>query len=178
MSQVDGHTNPHVQTVHISDLPITTAMFHPAGDSVLLTGPRPYYYSYDLQSGTTQRSPRGLWGTTFNGNEMKDGSMELCAFNPTGEVLAVAGRRGYVHLVDWRSGAGQVIGSVKMNSGVKSLWWASGSSRSELMTLGEDAEVYVWDVAERRCMRRWKDEGGYGSHIIRGDRLGQYVGIG
>lgn len=153
-------------------------MFHPDGTSVLLTGPRPYYYSYDLQSGTQHRSPRGLWGTTFNGNEMKDGSMEICAFDPTGEVLAVAGRRGYVHLVDWRSGSGQVIGSVKMNAGVKSVWWTRGSGRSELMSLGEDAEVYVWDVGEKRCVRRWKDDGGYGSHIISGDRTGQYLGIG
>ena len=176
---MDGHTNPHLQTVHIPDLPITTATFHPAGTSILLTGPRPYYYSYDLQSGTAQRSPRGLWGTTFNGNEMKDGSMEICAFDPTGEVLAVAGKRGYVHLVDWRSGAGQVVGSVKMNSGVKGVWWSRGSSgRNELMSLGQNSEVYVWDVGERRCVSRWKDDGGYGSHIISGDRGGQYLGIG
>lgn len=109
---------------------------------------------------------------------MNDGSMEICAFDPTGEVLAVAGRRGYVHLVDWRSGSGQVVGSVKMNSGVKGLWWTRGSGRSELMSLGEDAEVYVWDVGEKRCVKRWTDEGGYGSQIVGGDRSGQYLGIG
>ena len=110
---------------------------------------------------------------------MKDGSMEICAFDPTGEVLAVAGKRGYVHLVDWRSGAGQVVGSVKMNSGVKGVWWSRGSSgRNELMSLGQNSEVYVWDVGERRCVSRWKDDGGYGSHIISGDGGGQYLGIG
>lgn len=109
---------------------------------------------------------------------MKDGSMETCSFDPSGEILAVAGRRGYVHLVDWRSGAGQVVGSVKMNSGVKGVWWSRGSSRSELMSLGQDAEVYVWDVGERKCLRRWKDDGGYGSHIVNGDRGGKYLGIG
>ena len=109
---------------------------------------------------------------------MKEGSMEICAFNPTGEVLAVAGRRGYVHLVDWRSGTGQVVGSVKMNSAVKSVWWARGGSGAELMSLGEDAEVYVWDVGTRRCTRRWKDEGGFGATMITGDRAGQYLGIG
>ncbi|KAI0078522.1 WD40 repeat-like protein [Panus rudis PR-1116 ss-1] len=177
---VDGHTNPHLQTVHIPDLPITNALFHPSGTNVLLTGQRPFYYSYDLQSGTVLRSPRGLWGTTFNGTNVQDGSMEICAFDPSGEVLAVAGRRGYVHLVDWRSGAGQVVGSVKMNSAVNSVWWSGGvgGRKCELMTLGEDAEVYVWDVAERRCVKRWKDEGGYGSNIICGDRSGQYLGIG
>ena len=110
---------------------------------------------------------------------MQDGSMDICAFDPSGEVLAVAGRRGYVHLVDWRSGAGQVVGSVKMNSGVKSLWWIGGKEgRSELMSLGEDSEVYVWDVAERRCLRKWKDDGGFGSQMLSGDKSGRYLGVG
>ena len=76
--------------------------------------------------------------------------MEICAFDPSGEVLAVAGRRGYIHLVDWKSGAGQVVGSLKMNAGVKDLWW----TRGELMTLSDKAEVYVWDVGEDRKSTR------------------------
>ncbi|RPD58511.1 WD40 repeat-like protein [Lentinus tigrinus ALCF2SS1-6] len=173
---VDGHTNPHLQTLHVPSLPFTNAAFHPGGTSVLLTGPRPFYYTYDLQTGTTQRSPRGLWGTTFANTPQaaQDGSMEICQFDQTGSVLAVAGRRGQVHLVDWRAGGGQVVGSVKMNSGAKSLWW----SGEELMTLGEDSEVYVWDVGQRRCIRRWKDEGGYSSQLMAGDRQGKHLAIG
>lgn len=106
--------------------------------------------------------------------------MEICAFNPTGEVLAVAGRRGYVHLVDWKSGAGQVVGSLKMNAGVKSLWWTNGGGEegNQLMSLGENSEVYVWDVRGRRCVRRWQDDGGFGSHTMNGDRGGKYIAIG
>jgi U3 small nucleolar RNA-associated protein 18 len=106
--------------------------------------------------------------------------MEICAFSPTGEVLAVAGRHGYVHLVDWKSAAGQVVGSLKMNATVKSVWWARGGSEEgrQLMSLGEDAEVYVWDVGERRCVRRWRDDGGFGSVVMSGDRAGKYLAIG
>ncbi|KAI8983300.1 WD40-repeat-containing domain protein [Trametes punicea] len=173
---VDGHTNPHLQTLHVPSLPINNAMFHPDGTAVLLTGPRPFFYTYDLQSGATQRSPRGLWGTTFASDNQaaQDGSMEICGFNPSGSVLAVAGRRGHIHLVDWRSGGGQAVGSVKMNSGAKSLWW----SGERLLTLGEDAEVYVWDVGQRRCVQRWKDHGGYGSQLLVGGRSSQYLAIG
>ncbi|KAI0825295.1 WD40-repeat-containing domain protein [Trametes gibbosa] len=172
---VDGHTNPHLQTIHIPDLPLTKAVFHPNGTSVLLTGPRPFYYTYDLQTGTAQRSPRGLWGTTFASTRAtQEGSMDICAFDSTGSVLAIAGRRGHVHLVDWRAGGGQVVGSLKMNSGVRSLWW----SGEELLTLGEDSEVYVWDVGQRRCLRRWKDDGGYGSQLLACDRSGKYLATG
>jgi U3 small nucleolar RNA-associated protein 18 len=174
--QVDGHTNPHLQTLHIPDLPITSAQFHPSGTSILLTGPRPYYYTYDLETGATMRSPRGLWGTTFAHARLgaDELSMEIAAFNPTGSILAVGGRRGYTHLVDWRTGGGQVVGSVKGNAAVMSIWW----SGSQLMTLGEDAEVYAWDVGERRCVRRWKDDGGFGARVLAGDRAGSYAAIG
>jgi len=104
--------------------------------------------------------------------------MHVCAFNGGGDVLAVAGRRGYVHLVDWRSGAGagQVVGNVKANTGVKALCWLPNGR--ELMTLGEDAEAYLWDVRTRRCVHRWKDDGGFGSRVLAGDRSGSYVAIG
>ena len=67
-----------------------------------------------------------------------------------------------------------MAGDIKMNTGVRSLWW----SDKELFTLGEDSEIYVWDVGQRRCLRRWKDDGGYGSQILEGDRSGKYMAIG
>ena len=100
--------------------------------------------------------------------------MEVTAFNPSGDVLAVAGRRGYVHLVDWRAGSGQVVASVKGNTTAKSMWW----SGNQLMTLGEDAEVYLWNVGERRCLRRWKDDGGFGASVMAGDRSSSYLAVG
>ena len=104
-------------------------------------------------------------------------SLQTCSFSSTGEMLAVAGRRGYIHLVDWKATAAgsQVIGSVKMNSSVKSLWW---NNQGELLSLGEDSEIYVWDIAERRCIRRWKDDGGYGSILIAGDLSNRYLATG
>ncbi|KAG6818729.1 hypothetical protein H0H93_002438 [Arthromyces matolae] len=184
---IDGHTNPLLQTLHIPSLPLTSTSsvtFHPQGSSLLLTGPRPFFYTHDLQTSTTTRHARGLWGTTFNsindasssrkrnrkgkGEETAGGGggggegMEVTAFNPgMGDILAVAGRGGYVHLVDWKSGAGQVIGSLKCGGGgggVRSLWWPSSG---QLAVLSGDAEVYLWDVGQRSCIRRWKDEGGF-----------------
>lgn len=212
--QIDGHTSPLLQTLHIPSLPLSSqssVAFHPSGSHLLLTGSRPYYFVYDLQSGTlsgSDQSKHGLWGTRFEDlsaslesptsfrkrgrtrgagvdesasvksqNTPGAPGMEVTAFEPrTGSILAVAGRGGYVHLVDWKSGAGQVIGSLKCSNGgggVKGLWWASSSSerysevdtgfgsREYLTVLTGDSEVYVWDVGERRCVRRWTDEGGF-----------------
>ena len=42
--------------------------------------------------------------------------------------------------------------------GIKAMWWSSDDT---LTTLTADAEVFVWNVGERRCVRRWKDDGGF-----------------
>ncbi|KAJ3839760.1 WD40-repeat-containing domain protein [Lentinula raphanica] len=212
MYNIDGHTSPLLQTLHIPSLPLSSqssVTFHPSGSHLLLTGSRPFYFIYDLQSGTltsSDQSKHGLWGNRFEDtsatlqapvasrkrgrtrgtgvdestggaigshhhNNSSAPGMEVTAFEPsTGSVLAVAGRGGYVHLVDWKSGAGQVIGSLKCSNGgggVKGLWWTSAGSkldsgtRDYLTVLTGDSEVYLWDVGERQCVRRWKDEGGF-----------------
>lgn len=89
----------------------------------------------------------------------------------------MAGRGGHVHLIDYAAGGvgAQVVGSVKMHRPARALWWAPGG---KLMTLAEDAEVYVWDVGARRCVRRWRDDGAFGARVMEGDPAGRYLAIG
>ncbi|KAJ7183100.1 WD40 repeat-like protein [Mycena filopes] len=149
-------------TYRPSLFPSPPVKFHPSGTSLLLTGSRPFYFVYDLQRGEMQhKAGRGLWGsydstTSVTASHRKRGrgrgatkegggaeGMEITAFNPNGNV----------HLLDWKSGAGQVVGDA--------LWWTgAGADGGELAALTNDSEVFLWDVGERRCVRRWKDEGG------------------
>ena len=152
--------------------------------------------SFITPSATTYKRRRGRSGnaaanTSGGGGKGGGGNTESIlhtAFSPnTGSMLAVAGRGGNVHLVDWKSGAGQVVGSLRCTTsggggggGVKGLWWVPTSSvagadgdavlgasvgfrddEKYLAVLTGEAEVYIWDVGQRRCVRRWKDEGGY-----------------
>ncbi|KZT35439.1 WD40 repeat-like protein [Sistotremastrum suecicum HHB10207 ss-3] len=173
---VDGHTNPHLQTIHVPDLPLANAAFHPSGSSILLTGSRPYYYNYDIQSGVTTRSLASPTSHLSTSEANSDHNLSTNLFSPRGDLLAVAGRRGYVHLLDWARGGGQTVGSLKANSPVKSLYWSKDGS--QLWSLGEDSEVFVWDVGSRRCVKKWKEDGGYGARLITGDVGDRYVGIG
>lgn len=183
--QIDGTDNPLLQTLHLPELPITSAAFHPSGSSILLTGSRPFFLSYDLQTGQTLRSPRGLLNAGLGGSDKQStggaGGLERFRFSPgAGDVLALAGRRGYVHLVDWSSSGvsrgGQVIGEVKMNVAVKGIAWQREGR--ELLTLGEDSEVYVWDIGTRKCIDRWRDEGGFGSCALETSRDGNWTAVG
>lgn len=188
--QIDGSRNPLLQAIHVPELPITSSAFHPTGSSILLTGLRPFFYSFDLQAGRIIRSPRGLWSSGLGGsdrmsNDKKGGSMELFKFSPDGRMLAVAGRRGYVHLLDWGSdgngmmaggNGGQVVGQVKVNTGVKGLAW--NANGTELVTVGDDAAVYNWDVGTRKCISRWTDDGGFAPSAVEMDRSEKYLAIG
>ncbi|KAF9527895.1 WD40-repeat-containing domain protein [Crepidotus variabilis] len=213
---IDGHLSPLLTTLHVPSLPVlsdSSVLYHPSGNSLLISGPRPFFYTYDLQQGTSTLHRRGLWGTGFDdssiltpsnlqkrrrrngqaGNTTGGGgsggggnteSISHASFSPgTGSMLAVAGKGGNVHLVDWKSGAGQVIGNLRCSSsggggggGIKGLWWIPSSTvngevlgdrtgcideEKHLAVLTGEAEVYIWDVGQRRCVRRWKDEGGY-----------------
>ncbi|KAJ7721722.1 WD40-repeat-containing domain protein [Mycena maculata] len=178
---IDGHTSPLLQTLHVPTLPLSqsSVTFHPSGTSLLLTGARPFYFVYDLQRGEMQhKAGRSLWGsfdptTSVSAHKRGRGreatedaggsaeGMEITAFDPTGDLLAVAGRGGNVHLLDWKSGAGQVVGTLKCGTAVKALWWTGAADGGGLAALTNDSEVFIWDVGERRCVRRWKDEGGF-----------------
>lgn len=46
------------------------------------------------------------------------------------------------------------------------------------MSLGDDAYVYVWDIGARRCIQRWKDDGGFGTLNLAGSPAGDYVAVG
>jgi U3 small nucleolar RNA-associated protein 18 len=169
---VDGHTNPHLQTVHIPSLPITGAEFHPSGSSVLCTGPRPFYFTFDLQSGAVTRS--AVKSVSIKNGDL---SLEVKQFSPTGNVLAVAGKQGYIHLLDWTpSGGEQVITTLKSNNPINALTWSA--SGTHLYALGRNSEISVWDIAQRRCVNKWVDEGGYGSQHMSMDNYGSYLSVG
>lgn len=60
--QVDGHTNPKIQSIHIPGFPITNAHFSQDGTEVILTGHKRRFFVYDMMAGkiTQIRGIRGL----------------------------------------------------------------------------------------------------------------------
>ncbi len=50
--RIDGENNPKAHGIHFSDMPIHRAEFlGPGGDEVICSGTKPYFYSYDVESG-------------------------------------------------------------------------------------------------------------------------------
>ena len=55
--------NAKVQSVHLPDLPITSACFSADGTEVIASGRRPFFYVYDLKSSAIHKVPhlQGRW---------------------------------------------------------------------------------------------------------------------
>lgn len=189
--QIDGTTNPLLQALHVPDLPLRTAAFHPSGSSVLLSGSRPYLYAYDLQSGrTTRSSPWRAGGATADETER---DLSFARFQPssythdgkagTGRLLAVGGRRGNVHLLDWGSGGaagGAVVGSLRMNAPLAGMAWAPAGTGTghELATVATDGAVHIWDVRARRCLAVRRDPDSFGVKGLESSPDGKHWSVG
>ncbi|KAJ1310786.1 hypothetical protein OPQ81_009306 [Rhizoctonia solani] len=173
---VDGLTNPLLQTLHTPALPPNNASFHPSGTSILLSGPRPFICIYDLQSAHV--ATHHVSGRTRPDakTDTQDRACDVNAFSRDGRTLAIAGRQGRVRLLDWASVG--VVGEIKASASVKSIWWsARDDAGPEMYTLDANAEVCAWDVRMRRCLRRWRDDGGFGTTIAT-EGAGRYTAVG
>ncbi|KAI7860113.1 WD40-repeat-containing domain protein [Circinella umbellata] len=146
--QIDGRVNPKIQSVRFQDLRPTCAAFHPKGDQIIVSGRREFYYIYDVQSGSIDRCPR-IWGR-------QERSLEKFSISPCGRYIAFKGDDGHIILVSALTK--QWIGDLKMNQIVRSFDWSSDGKY--LYSVGSDGEVYQWDIGERECVKRWRDDGG------------------
>lgn len=186
--QINGTSNPLLESLHVPDLPVKTAQFHPSGSSVLIAGPRPYLYAYDIRSGKTLRSSpwrgAGRVVSSATGTEADAGAerdLSFIQFQPgaASRLVAVGGRRGQVHLLDWGAGAagqtgGQRIGELRMNAPLAGMAWATvpgsvegldeaSANEHRLLTLSTEGRVHVWDVRSRSCPVTAYDTGLYGA---------------
>ena len=146
--QVDGDRNEHLLAVRFNDTPITCASFVGSTGQVVLSGRKPYFYSYDTESGKVTKVP-GL-----QGKQLK--SYEHMLVSPEGTRLAFLGTGGYVHIADARSKAW--TGDVKMNTAARA---AVFSDENTLISSGMAADIYKWDLRMAgRCVNRFKNADG------------------
>eukprot|EP00611_Tribonema_gayanum_P029580 TRINITY_DN795_c0_g1_i4.p1 TRINITY_DN795_c0_g1~~TRINITY_DN795_c0_g1_i4.p1 ORF type:complete len:517 (+),score=125.34 TRINITY_DN795_c0_g1_i4:62-1612(+) len=151
--QVDGEENSKVHGVMLKDLPITQAAFT-ADDQVILSGDKPHFYYYDVQSGAVQRVP-----SIRNAAGKAQSTLAKFALSPNGEWIAFAASAGYIMLVSAKTK--QWAADFKLNCSVEALVFSPDSRY--ILASGRDAEVYKFDVRHSRCVQRMYNEGGTGT---------------
>lgn len=147
--RIDGKHNTLLKTVHVPEMPLAAAQFHPSGDSMLLLGHATAFLTYNLKTGKLRKCQTDIPG----------GSPLLYRFSPDGSILAQV-KLGSVRLLDWHSGAQYLFELQVPSSQIKDLCWLD---QHLLATFTATAEVFVWDVRTKTCISRWRDEGGFGT---------------
>ena len=168
---IDGKANASVASVYFPDLPMSSAAWAGDGSEVIVTGRRPFLYSYDVEAGAATRLSRIL------GANDAARSLESCVVSPDADpaasVIAVLANDGCVVLLSGRTK--QRIATLKMNGSVRAAAFTRdpllrGSAPSDartgfnhLLTAGGEGDVYRWDMRQLgRCLSRHSDEGSTG----------------
>ncbi|KAI8597009.1 WD40-repeat-containing domain protein [Dissophora ornata] len=164
--QIDGKLNQLMQSIFYKDMPIYKAAFSATGNSVVASGRRKYFYTYDIDAGKVDKS-QGIYGR-------QEKSLEKFALSPCGQWIAFLGRDGYIILVS--SSTRQWVKNLKMNGNVRAVAWSSDSTY--LYSVGGDAEIYQWEVSSGKCLHRFIDDGGFKTTCIAVSPNDQFFAIG
>lgn len=165
---VDGVHNPKVGGVVIEKFPILNAQFSPkSGSQVVMTAKKKkHYYIFDTE---TQKISKisGIRGRSDRFNER-------VRFSSDGEIMAFHGDQGYVNLVSTRTHS--LLGSVKMNGGVRDIQFPQNGR--EMVTYSTNGEVYIWDIAQRKCITTFIDQGAIHGRCLAVDSSDEYLACG
>ncbi|XP_071320771.1 U3 small nucleolar RNA-associated protein 18 homolog [Trachinotus anak] len=165
--QVDGKTNPKIQSIHLERFPVHRAQFSLDGETVIATSLKnKMFYLYDMMEGrvTPVHTVRGL-------NEARVKEFSVC---PEGGALLLTGTNGYLHLLTLKTK--EVVRSMKINGHVSGV--AFSHDGSKVFVNSEEGEVYVWDMRSSRCVHRFTDDGCVKGTSIAASRNGQYLACG
>ncbi|XP_076609639.1 U3 small nucleolar RNA-associated protein 18 homolog isoform X1 [Chaetodon auriga] len=165
--QVDGKTNPKIQSIHLERFPVHKAQFSRDGETVIATSLKnKMFYLYDMMEGrvTPVHTVRGL-------SEARVKEFSVC---PEGDALLLTGTNGYLHLLTLKTK--EVIGSMKINGDVSGVTFSHDGGK--IFTNSEEGEVYVWDMRSSRCVNRFIDDGCVKGTSIAASPNGQYLACG
>ncbi|KAI1884117.1 hypothetical protein AGOR_G00223140 [Albula goreensis] len=165
--QVDGKSNPKIQTLYLEKFPVHKARFSANGEQVIATSSfKKLFYIYDMMDGKVIpiHTVRGL-------NEKNVKEFEV---SPDGMYLLLSGRSGYLHLVTMKTK--ELVRSFKINGEVSAAAFSQDSGR--IYVSSDEGEVYIWDAKTNKCVNRFSDDGSLKGTSIAVSRNGQYIACG
>ena len=165
--QIDGKSNPKMQTVNFENYPIKTAHFTADGKNFIVGSQHfSHFYIYDMMAGKTIKVPWNEDGTRT--------TVQKFEVSPMGDIIAFHGRFGNIHIYSDRTRS--KIFSLKMNDDITS---CSFSSDGEILySHGTGGEVYVWDIRAQECIHRFYDDGCVQGTALSVSRNNKYVATG
>lgn len=165
--------NPLLTSAQVKQVPVRRAEFlYPTGDKIFFAGRRRYIHSWDLATGTIQKTNK------IQGHRLEQKTWERFKLSPCGQYLGlIASTRkggGVINILNVATM--QWIAAARLDSrgGIADFsWWSNGHG---LTILGKGGQVGEWSMATRRFLAIWNDEGSNGGTVMAlGGRNGPVV---
>jgi U3 small nucleolar RNA-associated protein 18 len=151
--KIDGDKNEKQLSVKF-DMAISSASYLGTSADVIVAGRKPYFYSYDTNSGNLNKIPGPV------GRDLQ--SLEHMYTSKDGSKVAFTGVGGYIHILNGRTKSWMT--DLKMNSPVRSVCFVDEFT---VATSGLDADIYIWDIRNSgRCVARFPHEDGSCSSFL------------
>ena len=141
--------------VSIKELPVRNLAFEPKGKTILITGRRPFYYVYDLESQKYLK-----YASPFL--DRRNSSLETFANSES--LVAFGGNDGVISLCCSRTR--RFVQKLRLNGTVRDMSFKS-NNQNEMLAIGSEGEIYRYDLRTWKCMERWRDEGNLNGTLIR-----------
>ena len=177
--------NPLLTSLHIRSSPLNTTVFCPPitlptilssrpstplspnqdTTTVYFSSRRRYFYTWSLATGIITKVPRPLYGNQARSSQR---TMEAFKISPCGRYMGLIGssRRGGGSINVLCTITKQWVCSCRVDSrgGVADFaWWRDGEG---FVAVGKNGECSEYEIASRRVVARWVDEGGVGTTVI------------
>ncbi|KAI1779920.1 WD40 repeat-like protein [Hypoxylon cercidicola] len=151
--------NPLLTSAQVKHVPVRRAQFlYPTGDKIFFAGRRRYIHSWDLTTGTIQKTSQ------MQGHQLEQRTWERFRLSPCGQYIGfIASTRkggGVINILNVNTM--QWIAAARLDSRggiIDFSWW--GNSHG-LTILGKGGQVGEWSMASRRFLAIWNDEGSNG----------------
>ena len=140
------------------------------GKEAILAGNRRHFYSYDLAANRLIKQ-----GAILGHHDERNLSKLEVSPMRNGKLMAVAcADSGYILMLGQDSK--KLLFDLKMNGSCQSV--AFSPDEKHLFSVGDEAEIYQWDIGTRKCMGRVADTGGFSSMKLAVSPNGQLLASG
>ncbi|KAL0279259.1 UNVERIFIED_CONTAM: hypothetical protein PYX00_000862 [Menopon gallinae] len=146
--QVDGTENTKLHSIKFLKFPVTCASFVKDAEEVIVGSKYSRcLHTFNLMTGQTYKVSNYRTGTV---REIKK-----VVVSPDDKVIGVCGPTGKIYLLSTTTK--ECIDSLQMNENVTSLAFNADGSR--MYSIGDEGDVYIWDMNTRQCIQKFTDDG-------------------
>ncbi|CDW85091.1 u3 small nucleolar rna-associated protein 18 homolog [Stylonychia lemnae] len=172
---INSKKSSKIQSIFFPDLPIYNAKFILNGQQIVFSGNRKHFYYYDLATNKIEKISQ-IMGHSDETNLSK----MFVSISADSDYFAFACQEsGYILVMSQKTK--KLMFQFKMNGSCNSLCFSPDDRY--LFSVGDQADIYQWDLESKKCVAKYSDEGSFNTtHICMspdGKNLatGSYMGI-